>query len=292
MYEPLAWCNLLIIAATVLVSCIAFQNPALERRLIFNPESILAEKQYYRLVTSAFLHGGWGHLASNMVSLYFFGPRIELYYGSLQFLLIYLGAVIGGDLLALFIHRHHHYFSYGASGGVCGIIFAYILLFPGAGIAIHFVIPVPGWLYAIGFMAYSFFGMRTGRDNIGHDAHLGGAIIGLLIAAGLNPAVVGANLLIFLIVLIAAVLLLAYLWMNPHMLPGLPSFNRPFLSRKTRSQPPPFTRENLQIDAILDKIAKTGVESLTSEEKAFLDEVSGKYRRRGESNKPESGLTI
>ena len=291
MYEPIAWCSLLIIAVTVLFSCVAFQNPALEGKYIFNPESILADKEYYRLVTPAFLHAGWGHLVSNLLTLYFFGPTIELRAGWAQFLLIYFGAVIGGNLLALFVHRHHHYFAYGASGGVCGIIFAYILLFPGAGINIHLIIPVPGWLYAVGFMVFSFVGMKQNRGNIGHDAHLGGAIIGLLIAAGLNPEMVRYNLVIFLIVLSAAILLLVYLWFNPHLLPGAGIIDLPF-RRQKRSDPSPSKRETLQVDAILDKIAKKGVESLTTDEKTFLDSVSGKYRRRADSKKPESGLTI
>ncbi len=291
-YEPAPWCTILLIAVTVLFSFLAFQNPALEQKYIFNPESILARKEYYRLVTPAFLHAGWGHLACNMFSLYFFGRGLEMFFGPLQFLLVYFGAVIGGNLLALFVHRHHHYFAYGASGGVCGIIFAYILLFPGGGVRLFGAIPVPGWLYAIGFMGYSFFAMKEARGNIGHDAHLGGAIIGLLIAAGLNPSAVRYNFTIFVIVLAAAILLLVYLWKNPHLLPGVSLFDRPFRIGSQKSSPPPFTRENLRLDTILDKIAKTGMESLTAEEQAFLDQVSNKYRRRAESKKPESGLTI
>jgi membrane associated rhomboid family serine protease len=293
MYEPLSWCTLLVIGVTVLFSALAFHNPALERKYIFNPESILAHKEYYRLVTPALLHAGWGHLIWNMVSLYFFAPAIELRAGWAQFLFIYLGSVIGGNLLALFVHRHHQYFAYGASGGVCGIIFAHILLFPGTYIRFFFVpVPIPGWLYAIGFMVFSFFSMKRGLGNIGHDAHLGGAIIGLLIAAGLNPEIVRYNPLVFFLVLGAAVLLLIYLWVNPHLLPGVNFTDLPFRSRQKRSSPPPFTRENLQVDTLLEKIARDGVESLTADEKAYLDEVSGKYRRRAESKKPGSGLSI
>src|SRR5882762_6836437 len=174
MHEPLAICNLLLILLTVVFSYLGFRSRALEAKYIFHPEAILAGKEYYRLVTSAFLHAAWQHLSFNMLSLFFFGNAVELAAGKTQFLAIYCGAVVGGNLLSLYVHRHHEYRAYGASGGVCGIIFAYILLFPGSSIQqFPIPIPIPGWLYAIGFMVASFLAMKAHRDNVGHDAHLG-----------------------------------------------------------------------------------------------------------------------
>jgi membrane associated rhomboid family serine protease len=292
MNEPLALCNSLVILVTVAVSYAGFRNPGVEEKYIFRPESILAGKEYYRLVTSAFLHAGWGHLLWNMASLYLFGGPLEWSFGKTDFLLIYFGAVIGGNLLSLYVHRHHDYQAYGASGGVCGVIFAYILLFPGAGIRLYFAVPIPGWLYAIGFMVGSFVALKKARDNIGHDAHLGGAILGLLIAAGLHPDAVAYNLKIFLLVLGLAIILLIYLWLNPLFL-RLPSlYDRLFRARNRRSHLPRYEQEKVQVDAILDKIANSGANSLTAEERALLEEVSGKLRRRAESKKPESGLAI
>ena len=292
MNEPLALCNFLVILLTVVVSYAGFRIPGVEEKYIFRPESILASKEYYRLVTSAFLHAGWGHLMWNMVSLYLFGGALEWYFGKTDFLLIYFGAVIGGNLLSLYVHRHHDYLAYGASGGVCGVIFAYILLFPGAGIRLYFAVPIPGWLYAIGFMVGSFVALKKARDNIGHDAHLGGAILGLLIAAGLHPDAVAYNLKIFLLVLGLAIMLLIYLWLHPLFL-SMPSFFvRPFRIRGGRSNMPKHKQENLQVDSILDKIARSGAQSLTPDERALLEEASGKLRRRAESRKPESGLAI
>src|SRR3954469_10647660 len=113
----------LIIGATVWISIVGFKNPTFEEGLIFCPEFILADKQYYRLVSSAFLHADWRHLAFNMFSLYAFGVHLEADYGPLTFLAIYFASIVGGSLLALWLHRHHVYRAYGASGGVCGIIF-------------------------------------------------------------------------------------------------------------------------------------------------------------------------
>jgi membrane associated rhomboid family serine protease len=290
--EPI--CTYLIIALTVWVSYLGFRSLAFEEKYIFNPEYILAGKEFHRLVTSAFLHADWVHLIFNMYSLYAFARWIEFFYKT-EFLIIYFGSIIGGSLLSLYLHRHHIYRAYGASGGVCGVIFAYILLFPGGSIRM-FYLPfwIPAWLYAIGFILYSFWGMKeNNRGNVGHDAHLGGAIVGMLIAAGLHPEAVRENPKIFLIVFVPTLLLAIYLWRNPMFLPLSTIIRAPFTSKKSRlASLPKHKRENLEMDAILDKISKKGIESLTDEEKALLDQMSGKYRRRGESNKPESGLAI
>ncbi len=292
MSEPLALCNLLVILVTVAASYAGFRNPEVEERYVFRPESILAGKEYYRLVTSGFLHAGWGHLACNMVSLYLFGRILERSLGRTDFLLIYFGLIIGGGLLSLYVHRHHEYVAYGASGGVCGVIFAYLLLFPGASIRLYLSVPIPGWVYAIGFMVVSFVAMKSAKDNIGHDAHLGGAILGLLIAAGLHPEAVSYNWKIFVIILGFSVLLLIYLWINPLFLPVASFFGRPSRVATRRSNLPKPKEEALQVDAILDKIARSGSASLTAEEKALLESVSGKLRRREQSEKRGSGLAI
>jgi len=229
------------------------------------------------------------------VSGYAFAESIELIYGRSEFLGIYFGAIVGGSLLSLFVHRHHVYQAYGASGGVCGIIFAYMLLFPGSSIRMFYLpFGIPAWLYAIGFIFFSFFGMKANNlGNIGHDAHLGGAIIGLLVAAGLHPEAVRQNLAIFLIVFISGVLVLIYLWRNPILLPLSAIFRTPFAKKKNPlAALPNHKRENLEMDAILDKIAQKGIHSLTKDERAMLDRMSGKYQRRDDSKNPESGLAI
>ncbi len=292
MNEPVAVGSFVLILVTVAVSYGGFRDPGLEAKLIFNPESILAGKQYYRLVTSALLHSGWSHLLWNMVGLYCFGKVLELSLGPAEFLLLYFGAIIGGSLLSLFVHRHHDYAAYGASGGVCGLVFAYILLFPGAGIGLYFLVPLPGWLYALGFLVGSFVGLKTARGNVGHDAHLGGAIVGLLIAAALHPEAARYNWRVFLLVLVPSVLLLIYLWCNPLFLPLASFFGGRFQARSRRARLPRHKAEAVQIDAILDKISRDGEASLTAEERAALEETSAKYRRRADSKKPQSGLAI
>src|SRR5437016_13494774 len=264
--------TLLLIAVTCAVSYAGFLKPAVVRKYIFNPESILADKEFYRVVTAAFLHADGRHLFFNMLTLFLFGSRLELAYGVPQFLAIYFGAIVGGSLLSLYVHRHHQYLAYGASGGTCGVLFAYILLFPGANIvAFMFPIPLPGRLSAVGYLLVSFYGLKENRGNIGHDAHLGGAIIGFLIAAGMNPDAVRENVGIFFTVLGLAIALLIYLWVNPMFLPVSAFVGGPKLWRKKSRTMPEHRREVLQVDAILEKISQRGFESLTEEEKAMLD---------------------
>ena len=291
MYRANGACTLATICVTVLFSIAAFARPDLEERFIFDPERILAWKQYYRLVTSGFLHADWRHLILNMVSLYFFGPALELWFGVEQFLAIYLGSIIGGNLLSLYVHRHHEYRAYGASGGVCGLIFAHILLWPAGSIS-FFMLPVgiPGWLYAILFMAGSFYAMKARKDNIGHDAHLGGAIVGLLITAALQPQVVRQNWQIFCLILSAAVALLVYLWVNPLMLSA--EWQGPFRATKHGSNVPQHKRAEMELDVVLEKVSAQGMNSLDKDELACLHAASEKLQRRSQSTKPKSGLTI
>ena len=292
MTEPLPVCNLLIIASTCLMSWLAFRNPILEEKYVFDPRAILTGKEYFRLVSSNFLHSGWPHLLLNMASLYCFGGPLEVVFGAKDFLLIYFGGMIGGDLLSLYVHRHHVYRSYGASGAVCGTIFAYLLLFPGASIGQFLIpIPIPGWLYCIGFIVTSFMAMKTGKDNIGHDEHLGGAIVGLLIAAALHPMFARENWIIFLSVLSGAVLLLIYLWINPLFLP-VKTFLGNSNTRASRANTPAHKREALQVDAILEKINVGGLDSLSPAERELLLTTSAKFQSRADSKKPDSGLAI
>lgn len=284
------------VAIILLTSCfsfLGFRDARFRDKYLFSVREILAEKQYYRLLTSALLHADWTHLLFNMVSLYLFGSYCEDFLGVGPFLVIYLASIVGGDLLSLWLHRHHEYRSYGASGGVCGVIFSFILLFPGSAISALFLpLAIPGWLYAILYLVVSFIALKRRQDNIGHDAHLGGAVIGFLTAAALQPDAVKDSPKVFFSVLGVAVLLFIHVAVNPMFL-AVSAFGSSRPARKrTPNDLPRHKREDLAVDAILEKISQQGMESLTSEERKLLNEVSDKHRRHAESRKPESGLTI
>jgi membrane associated rhomboid family serine protease len=293
MSEPFATCTVAIIILTSCFSLIGFRDFSFREKYLFSPTEILAGKQYYRAITSALLHADWQHLLLNMVSLYLFGRHIELFFGPGRFLLIYFAAIVGGSALSLIIHRHHEYRAYGASGGVCGMIFSYIFLIPGGSIYQWPIpLPMPAWLYAVLFFAGSFLALRRQDDNIGHDAHLGGAIIGLWTSAALEPWMVRQQPKLFVAISGLSVLLFWYLARNPLFLP-LTHFLPAWAQRQAKSGPDPRSgSETLELDGLLEKISKNGIDSLSPEEKAALSSISEKYRRRSESKKPESDLII
>ena len=204
----------LIIAATVLVSIVGFGNSQVFDRLKFCVYDVLERRQWDRLVTSAFLHADWTHLLFNMLTLYFFAPALERFLGTPRFLLIYFGAILGGSLLSLFMYRRQPYYSaIGASGGVSGVLFGAIALDPRMGIMIMFIpIPIPGWIFAIAYLAYSIYGMRRTLGNVGHAAHLGGALVGFVLAIAFWPATLDDNWLFIALMAIPLVVLGYYVY--------------------------------------------------------------------------------
>lgn len=209
MNEPTAYFTILVICVTGAVSYRAFQNPRLLDSLVFSTRHILAKRQYHRILTSGFIHADWQHFLFNMFSLYSFGKYIELVFGAPVLLLIYFSSIVGGGLLALLMHHRDDYLALGASGGVCGVIYASIFLLPGSGVRV-FLVPfdIPAWAFAILFILGSYVGLRARRDNIGHDAHLGGALVGLAVATLLYPGIIARQpFMYFGVVALAAVLL-------------------------------------------------------------------------------------
>src|SRR5215216_4521890 len=190
---------LLLIIANVIFSYKGFTNQSFFDGYKFEVDRILINKDYKRLITSGFLHVSWLHLIFNMLSLFVFSGLIEFYLGEMKFLVIYFVSLIGADLFSLFVHRNHgDYSSVGASGAISGIVFASIALFPGMSIGL-FIISMPAWLYGIVYIAFSIYGIRSNKNNIGHEAHLGGAIIGMLVVLIMEPAAFLENYLTILV---------------------------------------------------------------------------------------------
>ncbi|GIV58832.1 MAG: rhomboid family intramembrane serine protease [Rhodothermaceae bacterium] len=185
--------TLWLLLANVLVSGYAlFADPRLIDRLAFRPRRILEGREFYRLITGGFVHVGLGHLAFNMLTLYFFGPYLEVLLGSVRFALIYFGAELAAHGLSLWMHRDNpHYAAVGASGAISGIVFAYCLFNPFSQIGLFFAIWIPAWAFALGFVVVSIvaMGRREAGDTGGlaHEAHLGGALGGLVLTILLEP---------------------------------------------------------------------------------------------------------
>ncbi len=274
-----------VIVVTVLVSLQGFRDPYFIGRHLFDIDAILKGRQWRRLITSGFLHGGLAHLGFNMFSFWSFGRILEYALGAPFLLIVYFVSILGGNLLALALHRHEVYRALGASGGVSGVIFATVFLFPGGAVRIFPVpIAIPSWLFAIVFVAGSFIAMRRRADNIGHDAHLGGALCGLLAATLLEPNLVERSPVLFVAVLALTAFLIWYgrtfpAAMDPWNPGGAARWRQWLQDRQGDVGRRMADRENERLDELLAKISEGGVESLTPRERDELERLS--RRRRG-----------
>jgi membrane associated rhomboid family serine protease len=175
--------TIVIIVLTAIISYVAFSNRKLYSDLILYPPAI-NQGQYYRFLTSGFIHADLQHLLFNMLTLFFFGRALENYVntalGNWAFLVLYLGGIIISDIPSYLKNKNNaHYASLGASGGVSSVLFAFILLAPWTTIYLFFL-PVPAIVFGVGYMAYSIYMSRKSVDNVNHDAHLWGAIYGIV----------------------------------------------------------------------------------------------------------------
>jgi membrane associated rhomboid family serine protease len=267
-----------IVIANFAFSYKGFTNKTFFEEYRFDVDQILINKDYKRLITSGFLHSGWLHLIINMLSLYGFCGIIEHHLGGLKCLSIYMLSLVGGGLFALYIHRNHgSYTAIGASGAVCGIIFATIALFPDIKIG-FFGLPffIPSWLYGLLYVLYSIYGIRSQHDNIGHEAHLGGALIGMSTALIITPSAFLQNYLTILIISVPTIAFIYLIVSRPHILliksfQSSPNKNYFSIDHKYNEEK---TNNQKEIDLILDKIKKSGINSLSKKEKEKLNEYS------------------
>ena len=192
MIEHLNLFLLILIGAISAVSVYGFSNPNFVNKYIFNVSAIRQGNQWDRLLTSSFLHADGMHLFFNMYVLYMFAPFIinHPYFGVLWFIVIYFLAVIGGGLLSYFMNKNNYaYQALGASGGVTGIVMASAVINPDAGMGIIFIpFFIPSYIFGFLYLVYSIYSMHNQIGNIGHDAHLGGAIVGICLPLVMYPA--------------------------------------------------------------------------------------------------------
>ena len=200
---------LVIIIANAVVSFKGFNDEMFFRKYQFHVGSIRAGEQI-RMLTSGFLHADLPHLAFNMITLYFFAPIVIQTLGDFSFILIYLGSLVFGSLLTLYFHKNdYNYRAIGASGAVTGVLYSAILLQPDMSLYLFFIpIPIPAFLFGIGYLLYSIYGMKAKNDNIGHTAHFGGAIGGFFITLLKQPQMLTENT--FMVVVLAIPILILF----------------------------------------------------------------------------------
>ena len=190
--------TLAIIIITTAVSILCFNGRGMQA-LMFNAYDVWHRHKWYKLFSNGLVHGGWGHLLFNMLTLYFFGSVVEQYFslafgntlGIILYIVLYVSAIAVSTVGDLIKYRNSPgYNAVGASGAVSAVLFASILFEPKMGIYIYLIpIPVPGYIFAPLYLLYCWYMAKRNMDNIGHTAHFWGAVYGLLFPIVCHPSV-------------------------------------------------------------------------------------------------------
>ena len=188
--------TIILILIISLVSITAFNQPGTMSQLQFNAYRVYHHKEYYRLLTHAFVHAGWEHLIVNMIVLWSFGTAVEHYFrnefgrsSSFYFIVLFVGSVLFSTLWSLAKQKDNRYYNaVGASGAVSAILFTAIFFDPWNPILFFGILPMPGIIFGALYLYYSYYMSNKKLDNIGHEAHFIGAVFGLVFPILLRPS--------------------------------------------------------------------------------------------------------
>lgn len=186
----------ILIGLNVLISYYAWGNKSVFYRYCLNPYTIIRNKQYDRIITHAFIHGSKMHLFVNMIVLWSFGVALVQYIDIffdiapvILFLLLYFGAIVISTISDISKHKdNYNYNAVGASGATSAVVFACIFFAPWHMLYFLGIIPIPGIVFGVFYLFYSYRMAKKGTDNIGHNAHFWGAIFGLVFFILIKPS--------------------------------------------------------------------------------------------------------
>jgi membrane associated rhomboid family serine protease len=194
--------TIIIVVVTAILSILCFSNENLFSRLDFEPYRINKKNEYLRFISHTFVHADWVHLIINMLVFYSFGRYVEQIFGALQergtifsgdlfYLLLYFGGAVIASVPSFIKHKEDpNYVSVGASGAVSAVLFSSIFFSPMEKIYFYAVIPMPGIVFGVLYLAYSSYMAKKGNDNVNHDAHFWGAVFGFLFPVILDPSLI------------------------------------------------------------------------------------------------------
>ena len=177
-------------ALTVGISLLGlYQMPRIIDMCLFRPYYFSRKRQYSTMILSGFVHADIGHLLFNMFTFYFFAFPLERFLGTTSFLTLYFFGLVVSHSCTLYKHRNNPgCASLGASGAVSAVLFAYIVYFPTTTLMIMPIpVPIPAFVFAIGYVGYSYWASLQNKGRINHDAHLCGALSGVVFVALTDP---------------------------------------------------------------------------------------------------------
>jgi membrane associated rhomboid family serine protease len=267
--------GVIILLFTGIFTYKAFTDKAYLEDNIFDIDKILIDREFGRIISSGFLHANWFHFGFNMGTMLTFSYLLEKSMGATNFLLIYFLSLIGGSLLSLYIHRNHSdYRAYGASGAVCGLLLASVVLFPEAVFSIPFSdASIPRWILAVAFVLASIFGIKTSWGNIGHDAHLGGGLCGVFLTLIIQPSILKTNWWIVLLIVIPSIAFLILMVKKPEIMMIDKYWGVDFKQKKEERKLKKSQSNNLRLDYLLDKIKREGLGCLSQKERDALERL-------------------
>ena len=172
----------IILTLTIVISVIGLLSRKVLEKAILRPQMIAQGNDYATLLSSGFVHADFGHLIFNLITYYSFAFPLDRAIGDLRFEILYFSAMLVGNLGTCIKHRKEpDYASLGASGAILGVLFASIVYFPQQKLLmLPIPIPIPAPLFAVAYLAFSWYSSGRSRDRINHDAHIFGALTGLV----------------------------------------------------------------------------------------------------------------
>src|SRR3984885_9362612 len=180
---------MIILALTVLISVIGLFSRKVIERAVLRPYAIARGSDYATLLTSGFVHADVGHLVFNLITYYSFAFGLQRAVGDLRFEVLYFCGLLVSNIGTCIKHRNEpNYASLGASGAILAVLFASIVYFPHQRLVIlPLPIPIPAPLFALIYLAFSYYSSRNSKDRINHDAHIAGALTGVAFVALSDP---------------------------------------------------------------------------------------------------------
>ncbi len=275
---------------SIIFICLAFALarrifPSLLPRYGLAVDSILEKSQYYRLWSAPWIHNQWTQLTLNTFMLLGLGYAVEGPLDTPNFLFVFLVSAVGGNLLALYVSRNDQSgrsHAVGAAGGVSGVLMTSLTLSPSLTLSIpSLATALPLWPLAVAFVSVSVFALKADHGTTNHDAHLGGAIVGLLLSPVVAPDSLQTTLWLAAALLLPSVVLFYALVKAPLVTPASTSalvdgslatqmWDEIGISQDDHD----FVTSEDEMNVLLDRISQSGYHSLSAHERARLQAIA------------------